>query len=212
MRERVLVEPHGFKVQGQQTRGKRRGIPLQGVCLWHCPRPRPAGILEHWDPVLWLSEPTAEGFSHLGENQGFLESQSPDALPEPELVPSSIAWASSQSSEPTSSSSTPSGASKAPPKGSMELERVATNANNFWMELMGEKGILSSCHGPSPRGTSCVTTLGKGAGGSQLWLLESSATSGATSINYNVPVPSRDGVTGAMQCSKSPCAIGQEVK
>lgn len=42
--------------------------------------------------------------------------------------------------------------------------------------------------------------------------LEGSATSGATSINYSVPVPSRDGVTGAMLCSKSPCAIRQQVK
>lgn len=39
--------------------------------------------------------------------------------------------------------------------------------------------------------------------------LEGSATSGA---NYSVPVPSRDGVTGAMLCSKSPCAIRQQVK
>lgn len=82
------------------------------------------------------------------------------------ITSSSIAWASSWSSEPTSSSSTPSDASKAPPKSSVELESVATSANNFWVELMGKIIILSSCHSPSPS----VTTVGKGAGGSQLWL------------------------------------------
>lgn len=128
------------------------------------------------------------------------------------ITPSSIAWACSWSSEPTSSSSTPSGASKAPPKGSVGLENAATSANNVCKELMGEKEVLCSCHSPSPRDTSCVTTVGKGAGNSQLWLLEGSATSGATPISYSVPVPARDGATGAMQWSKSPRAMGQEVK
>lgn len=77
------------------------------------------------------------------------------------ITPSSIAWACSWSAEPTSSSSTPSGASKAAPKGSVGLESVAISAHHFWMELMGEKGILSSCHSPSPRGTAVSPLWGK---------------------------------------------------
>lgn len=77
------------------------------------------------------------------------------------ITPSSIAWACSWSAEPTSSSSTPSGASKAAPKGSVGLESVTISAHHFWMELMGEKGILSSCHSPSPRGTAVSPLWGK---------------------------------------------------
>lgn len=54
------------------------------------------------------------------------------------ITPSNTAWACSWSAEPTSSSSTPSGASKATPKGTVGLE----SADLFWMELMGKKGIF----------------------------------------------------------------------
>lgn len=144
---------------------KRGGILLRGAWLWRCPQPHPAGILEHWDLV--PSGPTTERW---GEKQGFTESPCCTyCASQAELVPS-WEWPSPPPAlpglvpgvlNPPAPPLPPQELPKQPQKAVWGWKVLPTSADRFWMELMGKKGILSSCHSPSPRGTAVSPLWGK---------------------------------------------------